>query len=515
MRRRDFVGLMSGSTLGTMLPVPGALWSSPSAQESGTPLLAPAQAGSKKDPGIYKPILDRMVKEVVAIQNMLVTTVGQHRGGRFHLDLWKPMYDLKEDITVMDGESPEIINLYKICGKVHQEIIRRLTDSVRPEDEPWTENFQVPPILEIFYEVDPAFRRAVERFVDKLVESDHLVDRMCFCRYSGVLGPTSVHGDSHAGSVGLYRPVLDELDISPHYKETVVAAVTGARNTSYTNLIGTIFAENYEKGVPWGKAVQLEKDRLRFMWLSPTACHLQTLKELGFASFDPAAYLNQFKQAVRPIVEKCVAAGVHYGNILTIANTAGGIEHHVGQMSLNMCKDDYNFSIYDAVAKVSIRTVERAWDAGQITDPESFPLYAITAAATMQILAMDGWTVDMIHDLLHTRARELYRIAPRRLLFEDLNPAFMEYIARGERVIKQDKGRVGNIEVDFSPIQENDVLMHPQRYTWGQTPITARFSAVMRFADEPFQLINDPIMLAWVKDVMALRPKKYGWMQFA
>ena len=141
-------------------------------------------------------------------------------------------------------------------------------------------------------------------------------------------------------------------------------------------------------------------------------------------------------------------------------------------------------------------------------------MYAITAAATMQILAMDGWNVDMIHNLLHTRARELYRIAPRRMLFEDLNPAFLEYIARGERVLKQDKGKVGDIEVDLSPIQETDVLMHPQRYTWGRTSITCRFSAVMRFADEPFQLINDPMMLVWVKDVLALRPKKYGWMQF-
>jgi hypothetical protein len=514
VRRRDFVGLLSGSTVGTLLPVPGALWRSASAQESGMPLLTPAEAQTKTNVGQYKPILERMVKDLIAIQNMIVNTVSENRGGRFHLGLWKPMYDIKENVTVFEGESSEVIKLYEICGKLHQDIIRSLTQSIRPEDEPWTENFQVPPILEIFYEIDPAFRKAVEKFVDKLMESDHLVDRMCFCRYSGVLGPTSVHGDSAAGSVGLYRPVLEQLDLSPHYKETIIAAVTGARNTSYTNLIGTVFAENYEKGVPWAKAVQLEKDRLRFMWLSPTACHLQTLKELGFASFDPAAYLQQFKQGVRPIVEKSVAAGVHYGNILTIANTAGGIEHHVGQMTLNMCKDDFNFSVYDAVARVSIQTIQKAWDAGQVTDPESYPMYAITAAATMQILAMDGWNVDMIHNLLHTRAREIYRIAPRRMLFEDLNPAFLEYIARGERVLKQDKGKVGNIEVDLSPIQENDVLMHPQRYTWGQTPITCRFSAVMRFADEPFQLINDPMMLVWVKDVLALRPKKYGWMQF-
>lgn len=478
------------------------------------PLLTPAEAQTKTNVVQSKPILERMVKDLIAIQNMIVNTVRENRGGRFHLGLWKPMYDIKENVTVFDGESSEVIKLYEICGKLHQDIIRSLTQSIRPEDEPWTENFQVPPILEIFYETDPAFRKAVEKFVDKLMESDHLVDRMCFCRYSGVLGPTSVHGDSSAGSVGLYRPVLEQLDLSPHYKETIIAAVTGARNTSYTNLIGTVFAENYEKGVPWAKAVQLEKDRLRFMWLSPTACHLQTLKELGFASFDPAAYLQQFKQGVRPIVEKSVAAGVHYGNILTIANTAGGIEHHVGQMTLNMCKDDFNFSVYEAVARVSIQTIQKAWAAGQVTDPESYPMYAITAAATMQILAMDGWNVDMIHNLLHTRARELYRIAPRRMLFEDLNPAFLEYIARGERVLKQDKGKVGDIEVDLSPIQENDVLMHPQRYTWGQTPITCRFSAVMRFADEPFQLINDPMMLVWVKDVLALRPKKYGWMQF-
>lgn len=478
------------------------------------PLLTPAEAHTKTNVAQYKPILERMVKDLIAIQNMIVNTVGENRGGRFHLGLWKPMYDIKENVTVFEGESPEVIHLYEICGKLHQDIIRSLTQFIRPEDEPWTENFQVPPILEIFYEIDPAFRKAVEKFVDKLMESDHLVDRMCFCRYSGVLGPTSVHGDSPAGSVGLYRPVLEQLDLSPHYKETIIAAVTGARNTSYTNLIGTVFAENYEKGVPWAKAVQLEKDRLRFMWLSPTACHLQTLKELGFASFDAAAYLQQFKQGVRPIVEKSVAAGVHYGNILTIANTAGGIEHHVGQMTLNMCKDDFNFSVYDAVARVSIQSIQKAWDAGQVTDPESYPMYAITAAATMQILAMDGWNVDMLHNLLHTRARELYRIAPRRMLFEDLNPAFLEYIARGERVLKQDKGKVGDIEVDLSPIQENDVLMHPQRYTWGQTPITCRFSAVMRFADEPFQLINDPMMLVWVKDVLALRPKKYGWMQF-
>ena len=291
------------------------------------------------------------------------------------------------------------------------------------------------------------------------------------------------------------------------YKEAVEIAVTCSRNTSYTNLIGDTFAEIYESGGTWAEGVQAEKEILMQMWLDPIETQIQTLRKLGFSSFDPEAYLENFRDRIFHGVKKCVKIGVHYGNILMTVGTAGAIEHHLGQMTYNFCKDDVIFAIFESVAEVLKRTLLKALREDKLKDPFWLPIPAITGVAAAYLLKQECFTSKMIEDLLLKRSRRMYQLEPRRLLREDLNPAFMNWITRGEYLLEHNHGKVGDIKVDLSPIDENEVLKNPARYTWGQTPITLKFSALMRFSDEPYMLMSDPAFITWWVDVMALRPK--------
>lgn len=450
-----------------------------------------------------KNIMENIVQRVIGIQDIIVSQVKAKRGSSFKLDDWLPLIESKKKYEVLNGESKEIINLFKKSAEANFETIKSLTDTIRPEDEPWIENFQAPPILGILYELDPKFKKAIEKFIKKLDRSDRIVERMVFLRYSGIQGSRS----PHSFFPDLYKPILDRLDFPDMYKETMEMAVTCSRNTSYTNLIGDSFAEIFEGGGTWVEGVKAEKRTLMKMWSNPTEAHIETLHKLGFSSFDPQAYLEDFKSRMIESVKECVESGVHYGNILMTVNTAGAIEHHIGQMTYNFCKDDVVMAIFESVTEVLKKTLLHALEEGKLRDPFWIPIPAITGVAAAYLLRQECFTAKMVTDLLMQRSRRMYQHEPRRLLREDLNPAFLSWITKGEQLLEENGGKVRDIQVDLSPIEENEVLNNPSRYTWGQTPITLKFSALMRFADEPYMLISDPAFITWWVDVIALKPK--------
>jgi ABC-type polysaccharide transport system permease subunit len=48
------------------------------------------------------------------------------------------------------------------------------------------------------------------------------------------------------------------------------------------------------------------------------------------------------------------------------------------------------------------------------------------------------------------------------------------------------------IHTDFKKIVQTITIQDPASYTWGQLPVTLRFSTIMKFVDESFILITDP-----------------------
>lgn len=457
--------------------------------------------------------VSRIWNHVKALQRIVTSAVKLNRGGKFNVDHWIPIIEEKKKINASENESLEIIDLYKLASQLHFNIIRKMTHTIRPNDEPWTENLQTEPVIELFYEIDPEFYKSVHKLVEGIEDADWLIDRAILGRYSGMYGPTWVNDylPTPGSSMNLYKAILDKIKINSPYHEIILTAITSARNTSYCNLLGATFAKAFEEGKPWKVSAQAEKQALKRMWLEPVDFQVELMQKLNFQSFDVSNYLSQFKQGIRKSVEKCMNKGIHPANILRVINAAGAIEHHISQMAYNMCKDDLIMAVFEVVADVLEKTMDRAVSQGKLKDPFFVPVVSITAAAVACILREDGFTANMVNNLLFARSNNLYLRNPDRLQREDLVSVFMNYLATGERVIEDAPrgtgGMVGDIEVDLSPIGRNQILQNPQWYTWGQTPITARFSAIIRFADEPMMLMSDPAIIAWNVFLIALKPE--------
>ena len=119
---------------------------------------------------IYK----KMVKEALAAQRADVETVSKNRGGKFKIKDTKPYLDVVNEMTVAEGQSKSVIDLHVNSVKTHYNTLVSLTDTIRPEDDPFVEHYQTPAVLEILYENDESFRSSVEKFIEGLGKLKHL-----------------------------------------------------------------------------------------------------------------------------------------------------------------------------------------------------------------------------------------------------------------------------------------------------------------------------------------------------
>jgi len=62
----------------------------------------------------------------------------------------------------------------------------------------------------------------------------------------------------------------------------------------------------------------------------------------------------------------------------------------------------------------------------------------------------------------------------------------------------------------LSPVDNNEVLANPQRYTYPACAITVRFSSLMRLADFPCLLTSEPVTATLMTNVIALQPDSPG-----
>ena len=76
-------------------------------------------------------------------------------------------------MTVADGQSKSVIDLHVNSVKTHYNALVNLTDTIRPEDDPFVEHYQTPAVLEILYENDESFKDSVDKFIEELVRQRH------------------------------------------------------------------------------------------------------------------------------------------------------------------------------------------------------------------------------------------------------------------------------------------------------------------------------------------------------
>jgi hypothetical protein len=459
-------------------------------------------------------LFSKMADEAINAQNADIKVIGKHRGEKFEIIHAKPYVDAVNKMRPMGGQSKEVFALHVNSVNAHYDVLKGMAKTVRPEDDPMVEHYQTPPVLEILYEEDPAFRKSTEKFIKAIGKSEALVAKESIRRYGGFYGPTCVvdFGFVPGSTSNVVNRILQTVDIPVEHKRAILSSKSWGMDTSYG--IGGRFQAAIEAGKTAAEATKEEIKMLQMVYDRPVEAQGMLMDEAGVISFDIRKYMKAYKAKMKPAVKAAMNAGVHYGNIVTVpAYCVGDIAHHISQSMFNMAKDDMVMGILEAVTQVMESTLKGA--KGKFKSENSVLSVATgsTAAATAKILQMDGFTAMMVVDLLTKRYHNFVLNNPTRGGAAELhNVDFMDMIERGERILDHAPrgagGMVSGVPVDLSPIAKHPVVMNPQRYTYPACAITVRFSALMRLADFPCLLTSEPVTATLMTNIIALHPER-------
>ncbi|TEU14211.1 MAG: DUF2193 domain-containing protein [Anaerolineales bacterium] len=469
-------------------------------------------------------VYEKMINESVAAARSVYGVIKEKRGGTFKLKDAKPYVDAVNKMKPGDGQSKEVFDLHVQSVNAHYDILVGLTDTIRPEDDPFVEHYQTPPILEILYDEDPGFKKSMWKFIDAIAANKALIGREAVRRYGGMYGLTCVVDFAFScGSVpNVVNRILSELDIPKDHKRTILSSKSWGMNTSY-GLCGA-FRAALEAGKTVAEAEQAEVEMLQFVYREPVAAQnkLMATHNLGghgpHSSFDTAKYMAQYKEKIKPFVLAALKAGVHQANIVTVpAYCVGDVGHHIAQSAYNMFKDDMVFGIYEAVLDVFENTLKQGLK--QNAYKSEWDVLAVAtgapACATAYILWLDSFTMPMVIDLLTKRFYNYAAMNPKRGEADDLHNAdFIDIMARGEQILDIKPigagGKIKGIAVDLSPIDNHEVISNPQRYTYPACAITQRFAALMSLSDFPCYLTPECVTATLMTNAIALSPDKPG-----
>lgn len=475
-----------------------------------------------------KAILAKMIAESAAAADADLGVIGKKRGGPFKFTDAKPYVDAVNGMKPGAGQSQEIFDLHVQSVNAHYNILNEISvnNTIRPEDDPFVEHYQTGPILELLYDANPEFKKSMWTFIDAMgtPENMALIGREVVARYGGMYGLTCVVDFAFSvGSVpNLVNRILRPLDIPKDHKRAILASKSWGMCTSYG--LGGAFRAALQSGKSLSQAEKAEFDMLQFIYREPIAAqnHLMATHNLGghggHTSFDTNKYQQQYKATIKPYVEAALSKGVHMGNIVVVpAYCVGDVGHHLGPATFNMFKDDMVFNIYDAVTKVYESTLRKGLEMDAFKSEYDVLSVATGAGAcaVAYILWLDSFTVPMIIDLFNKRFHNYAAMNPGRGEADELHNAdFIDILKRGESILDvEPKGagaKIKGIPVDLSPIQNNEVIMNPQRYTYPACAITQRFAALMSLSDYPCFLTTECVTATLMTNILALAPNKVG-----
>lgn len=467
-------------------------------------------------------VYEAMVSQAMAALKADVSNIKARAGTQFKLSDAKPYVNAVNGMKAVDGEMPEVIALHVDSVNAHYEILLDLTNdgAVRPEDDPFVEHYQTPPLLEILYEEQPDFRASVEKFIDAIPANRALIGRECARLYGGVYGPTCVvdFAPSPGSTANVVNRILKKLDIPKDHKKTILASKSFGMNTSYG--LGAAFKGAVEGGKTLDEALDIEVAQLQKLYDTPSAA--QTALMLGHnlgghgghTSFDTAAYMSQYKDRMKPTIMAALNKGVHPANVLCIpAYCVGDVAHHNSQSMFNFAQDPIVMAIMEAHTAAFESTFNRGLDQGFKNEYGPITL-AVGAGATMMAyeFVLDYMPIPSVIELLVNRFHNMVLMNPNRDSAAELhNVDMIMSIHRGWNILKPKPlgkgGEVAGVKVDFGPIDTNDVLANIHRYTYPPCAITQRVGAMFKFSDFPCLLTSEPVTATMMTHAASLHPE--------
>jgi hypothetical protein len=467
-------------------------------------------------------IYEAMVGQALAALKADVQNIKARRGTQFKLSDAKPYVDAVNGMKAVDKELPEVIALHVDSVNAHFEILKALTNDgpVRPEDDPFVEHYQTPPILEVLYEEQPEFRKSVEKFIDAIGQNRALIGREAARLYGGMYGPTCVVDFtlSPGSTANVVNRVLAKLDIPKDHKKTILASKSFGMNTSYG--LGAAFKGAVEAGKTLDQALDAEIATLQKLYDTPTAAQTELMLghnlggHGGHTSFDTAKYQQQYKERIKPTVKKALAKGVHPANVVCIpAYCVGDVAHHNSQSMFNFAQDPIIMAIFEAHTAALDSTLNRGLQQGFKNEYGPISLAVGTGAALMAYeFLLDYMPINSVIELLVNRFHNMVAMNPGRDSAAELhNVDMMMSLWRGWNILKPKplgKGaEIGGVKIDFSPVDKHDVLSNIHRYTYPPCAITQRVGAMFKFADFPCLLTSEPVTATMLTHTVALHPE--------
>jgi hypothetical protein len=462
-------------------------------------------------------IIKKMIAEAMAAQRADVNQIKKKRGQNFIIDDTRPYVDAVKGMKPAGDQSKAVFSLHTDSVNAHYTILKNLTNTIRPEDDPFVEHYQTPVILEMLYDDDKKFRKSVDIFIKSVGKAEALIGKESARRYAGFYGPTCVVDFAliPGSSSNIVNQILKTTDIPAAHKQTILASKSWAMNTSYG--IGDVFAHAVEGGSTLADAVKQEIAMIQSIYDTPVDAQANLMDSVGQSSFDCRKYMKDYRTKMQGAVRASLDEGVHYGNIVTVpAYCVGDIAHHISQSTYNMCKDDVVMAVIESVTEVMERTLKAAAPKMKSEHEVLSVATGSSASAAEYILELDGFNAIMVVDMLTKRYHNYVQLYPKRGAAIELhNCDFMDMIYRGWKMVDKArrmqssepglvKPKAGGFDVDLSPIIKNEVLSNPQRYAYPACAMTVRFSAMMRLADYPCLLTSEPVTATLMTNIIAL-----------
>ena len=295
----------------------------------------------------------KMIKEAIAAQKADIGVIREKRGKDFKITDAEPYVNAVKGMTAGEGQAKSVIDLHVQSVVTHYGVMKGLTDTVRPEDDPFVEHYQTPAILEILYDEDSAFKASMDKFIDAIGKHEVLIGRESMRRYGGFYGPTCVVDFAlvPGSTSNVVNQILKDVDIDKEHKKAILASKSWGMDTSYG--IGAAFQASVNAGKTLTEAVEDEIETLKLVYSSPIEAQTRLMAEAGHTSFDVGEYMKQYKEKMKPVIKAAIDDGVHYGNIVVVpAYCVGDVAHHIALSMFNMCKDDMTFAIIESVSQV-------------------------------------------------------------------------------------------------------------------------------------------------------------------
>ena len=184
----------------------------------------------------------------MAAQHADVNQVKKKRGQNFVIDDTRAYVEAVKEMKSSGVQRKAVFALHTDSVNAHYSILKGLTNTFRPEDDPYVEHYQTPVMMEMLYDADPEFRKSAEAFIKAVGKAEALIGKESARRYAGFYGPTCVVDFAliPGSSSNIVNQVLQTIDIPVAHKQTILAAKSWAMNTSYG--IGDVLAQAVENG---------------------------------------------------------------------------------------------------------------------------------------------------------------------------------------------------------------------------------------------------------------------------